>query len=680
MTGSFDMRIQIFTLFSMLFLLGSVANAQEEDPCGKINKKAAKTFEEAIGNYYQAQKFASAPSAADSYYKEANKLLLEVKEIDPEYAPTYYFLGCVNVFKKENNLELAEKHFKKAIDLCPDGLHDAYFQLGKIYFGQEKTDQAAVNFKAFLDKPELIEDDSVAVEAKILFDWSMEAVNLMNNPVPFDPVLVPGISSADDDYLVIISPDNEKAFYTRYLEFIDTRSSVPDDAQRKEFFYVSERKKQGVKAISELPFDNGEKMPAPFNSGKNEGGATITIDNKEMILTICAMPDKNNYRNCDLYYTKYAYGEWSDLIPLDAINRPDSWESQPSISSDGKTLYFASNRKGGSGRCDIYTSTRDESGSWSAPKNLGKAVNSKGDDKSPFIHTDSQTLYFSSDGRPGMGSFDIYYTRKKDDGEWEKPTNIGYPINTRYDDVGFFVSTDGKYGYFGSNNQSQGLGGYDFYSFALYAEARPEKVLFIKGTVTNNTDDAPIEAKVEIKNVETKEVMAVPVDVETGDYVAAMSFESDYVLTVKKPDFVYESTYISKEDTTFSAPVEVNVELEPVELGKAYRMKDIYYESNSADLTQESKKVLDEFLDFLVENPNIEVKIQGHTDNIGGEVANMTLSENRAHSVYNYLVSKGVSSSRLSYKGFGETKPVDTNDTEVGRAMNRRTEFLVTGM
>ncbi|HPS83784.1 MAG TPA: OmpA family protein [Bacteroidales bacterium] len=677
------MKYLKITFLTFLILSVSALSAQDEEPCGKVSKKVSKQFEEAMSNYGQAQKMvAKLPASADRYYLEANRLLKEVIDVDAEFAPAYYYLGCINVFKKDNNLTAAEKYFKKAIELCPDGMHDAYFQLGKIYFGLDKYDQAELNLKKYLDKPEEITDDSIQMEAKGMYDWAKTAMELLSKPVSFNPTIVPGISSKFDEYLVIISPDNEKAFYTRRIEERNVNSWA-SEMEFKEKFFVSNRKPQPGKQLSEIPFDAGQAMPDPFNMNLNEGGATVTIDNKELIYTICHMPEQNSqdqYMNCDLYYTRFEFGGWSDIIPLDAVNTKDNWESQPSISSDGKTLYFISDRPGGIGGYDIYTSTRDENGNWSAPQNMGKTINSKGNDKSPFIHTDSQTLYFSSEGRPGMGGYDIYYARMDDNGTWQKPVNIGYPINSKYDDVGFFVSTDGKYGYFGSNNMSDGLGGWDFYSFELYEEARPEKVLFVKGTVKNEQDDKPVEAKIEIKNLTTREIKEIPIDQETGEYVAAIKFESDFMLTVKKPDFVYESTYISKEDTSFAEPTSVNVDLEPVQLGKAYRMKDIYYESSSADLTAESKKVLDEFTEFLLENPNIKVKIQGHTDDVGSDAFNLTLSENRAHSVYNYLVSKGISSSRLCYKGYGETQPVDTNDTEAGRAMNRRTEFLVTGM
>lgn len=676
------MRLSFILLIFLSFTIALPTMAQN-DVCGKLNKKVEKTYEEALMNYGQAMALVANPDRADYYFKQSNMLLKEVIETAPDYAPAYYYLGCINLFKKENSLTFAEKYLLKTVELCPEGMHDSYFQLGKLYFGMNQMGLASQNLKKFLDKPDQIEDDSLMVEAKTLYKWASTAETLMKNPVLFNPKLVPGISSKFDEYLVFITPDNEKAFYTRRTEERDSHSAWASDLKYKEKFFVSNRNPINGKALSEIPFDNGAPMPLPFNVDQNEGGATVTIDNSELIYTVCRYKDAkdpNSYFNCDLFYSKYEFGGWSDIVPLDNVNSPDNWETQPSISSDGKTLFFISDRPGGRGGYDVYTSTRDESGTWSIPMNMGAQVNSKGNEKSPFIHTDSQTLYFSSSGRPGMGGYDIYYTRKSDKGEWQEPTNIGYPINSQFDDVGFFVSTDGKYGYFGSNKYESGAGGWDFYSFELYEEARPEKVLFIKGTVKNENDSQPLQAKVEIKNMETKEIKQIPVDLETGNYVAAMRFSSDYVLTVKQPDFVYESTYISMDDTTFDEPANVDVDLQPVELGKAYRMKDIYYESNSAELTPDSKKVLDEFIEFLTENPRIKVSIQGHTDNLGSDASNLQLSNNRAKSVYEYLILKGISSSRLSYKGFGESVPVSENDTEVGRALNRRTEFLVTGM
>ena len=277
----------------------------------------------------------------------------------------------------------------------------------------------------------------------------------------------------------------------------------------------------------------------------------------------------------------------------------------------------------------------------------------------------------------GVGGYDVFYTKLGENGTWQKPKNIGYPINSPEDEVGFFVGTDGAQGFFASNKYN-GIGGWDLYSFDLYDGARPEKVLFIRGNVKSEYSTEPLRARIELKNMETKKISEIPMDSLTGNYVAVAPFNSDYIMTVKKTDHVYESKYISKFDSLFQLPTQLDVEMKPIELNKSYRINDIYFPFNSFEMQPESKAVLDQLIDFLNENPSISIQIQGHTDNIGNDASNLKLSEQRAESVYQYLVEKGIEKIRLTYKGFGKSVPVASNDNEEGRAKNRRTVFVIT--
>ena len=316
-------------------------------------------------------------------------------------------------------------------------------------------------------------------------------------------------------------------------------------------------------------------------------------------------------------------------------------------------------------------------GEWSKAINLGTAINTKGNEKSPFIHSDSQTLYFSSDGIMGMGGYDIFFSRLGDDDEWSKPTNIGYPISSVDDEVGFFVSTDGKFGYFASNKYN-GTGSWDLYFFELYKEAQPERVLFIKGELKNENTREPVKARIELKNAVTKKVTNIPVDSITGAYAAVVLFRNDYVLTVKKEGYAYESKYISNKDTVYDKPVKIDVDIKPIEVGATYRLNDIYFATASYELTPESKMIIDGFIEFLSETPGIKVSIHGHTDDVGNDEDNLVLSHSRAKSVYDYLIEFGINKLRLKYKGFGESKPLASNKTWGGRAKNRRTVFVIT--
>jgi len=286
-------------------------------------------------------------------------------------------------------------------------------------------------------------------------------------------------------------------------------------------------------------------------------------------------------------------------------------------------------------------------------------------------------LYFSSDSLPGLGGYDIFMSRLGEDGKWSTPVNLGYPINTASDEVGFFVSTDGKTGYF-SSNKLQGVGGFDIYSFDLYPGARPDRVYLQKGTIKADNVDEPVSASIEIKNTVTRQITKIAVDSVTGKYAFVVNFDHDLLMTVKKDDYAFESQYISTKDSGNNKPVKENIVLQEIKVGGQYPLHDILFATNSYEINDTIKVVLDNFAEFLTENPKLHVDINGHTDNVGDHQSNLTLSENRARTVFEYLVSRDINRSRLQYKGFGETKPVASNDTEAGRAKNRRTVFVVT--
>jgi outer membrane protein OmpA-like peptidoglycan-associated protein/tetratricopeptide (TPR) repeat protein len=656
---------RLFILFTCLFL--SIHIYCQENNCLSITKsKQQEQLEIAINkiNHGINSKFVESQKL---YFSEATDILRSLNDKE-EYPIVNYYLALTYIYKPDNNFTLAEQYLKKVIDACPDDIPEAYFHLGKLAYTTNQKCDAINYFKKFLTYQG--DFDTLFAEAKMLMKWSEEICKLINNPVPFNPRLVKGISSQLDDYLVSLSPDNEIAYYTRKTKDYQI-SGYKSEPAFQEKFYFSYR-------ISDNVFDNGKEMPYPFNRNENEGGATITGNNKELIYTVCKMvTSPRQYYNCDLYSSKNIKGYWTDIVPLERVNRPDTWESMPSVTADGKELYFVSNRSGGVGGYDIYKSIKDENGEWSEPINIGKPINTSGDEKSPFIHTDTRTLYFSSNGRPGIGGYDIYYVKLNDNNEKTDVKNIGYPINTENDEVGFIVSIDGKYGYFSSNNiKNESLGGMDFYYFSLYNEAKPEEVILVKGNLKSEDTTKPIKATVQIKSLESKRVTFIPVD-EDGDYVASLLKNEDYLLTIKGEDIVYQSTYVAAKDSITAPVIKLEMEVQPIEVGMHYRLHNIYFAFNSADILSSSQKVLDEFIVFLNDHPTMTISIEGHTDNVGSDEFNLILSENRAKAVYNYLVNNGIDANRLQYKGFGKTNPIATNETEEGRAMNRRTEFVI---
>ncbi|MBN3035851.1 MAG: OmpA family protein [Bacteroidales bacterium] len=644
----------------VLLLMGIVcmASGQEQTPCPQNwSKRSEKQYQKAVNDYRQRR------------FSEAIRSLSQLTESEPEFVDAFFLLGLIYTHDSRLNVNAARRYFERVIQLCPEYDPYAYYHLSRIYYGAREYGQAFESISRFLDDVDRIRSDDDYDEAIRLLEYSRFYDEMLNNPVPFEPKAVPGISTDLDEYLPIISPDNEQAFFTRKFRLMPGRDDLVPRVRYQERFMHSNHSNGG--------FAPGNEMPFPFNRYEDEGGATITIDNRQLFYTVCQYNKGHTYYNCDICSSSYNDGVWEEITNLgDTVNREDSWESQPSITSDGKTLYFVSDRPGGAGGYDIYRTTREENGSWSMPENLGPPVNTPGNEKSPFIHTDSQTLYFSSDGLMGLGGYDIFYSRRKNDGTWSDPVNIGYPINSYDDDVGFFVSTDGHYGYFASN-KFEGMGGWDLYYFELYEKARPEKVLFLKGKVSYVSTRELKNTRIELKNVETRKITQVPVDTVTGEYVAAVLFRNDYIMTVKKRGFVFETHYLSRIDPRYSEPARINLALKPIEIDEPYRLNDIYFGFNSFELTDESKMVLDEFFEFLAANSTFKVAIHGHTDNVGSDEDNMVLSKNRARSVLEYLVFLGLDRSRLDFRGFGESIPIASNETEEGRALNRRTEFVI---
>lgn len=652
--------LRLFFFFLLLIFYPDTSGAQNDNPCPEPeNKKAVKLFQQGVDK----KKYD---------IKERQKFLTEATELEPEYGAAIFELAWLNIKVAKSNqssYKSQEPALLKAISLCPEYNPIAYFYLANIYYSTEKYKDAMKQLKDFMKRAEGPKFAGDYERAEEMYENAEFNVRIFDNPVPFSPVALNNISTSNDEYLAILSPDNEQMFFTRKT-MENSRDFAWDVQTPKETFTVSKR--------INSEFTQGEPLPQPFNRSNNNGGATITIDSKTMYFTICA-PDAAKYLNCDIYTSTWDGFLWSEPVNLGPnVNLKNSFDAQPTISSDGKTLIFASYREGGFGGIDIYKSEKDATGVWSKAINLGPVVNTAGNEKTPFIHSDSQTLYFSSDGHKGVGGFDIFLTRKNDAGIWLKPVNIGFPINSREDEHGFFASLDGNYGYFASNKINK-KGNLDIYSFELHKEAQPEKVLFVKGKLDEPVEGNHAKTKLELKNISTKEITEVEVDSTTGEYAAVVTLKKpdNFMFTVKKEDYAFSSKLITPMDSIIRKPVKIDLEFKPLEVGEAYTINDITYKTNSAGITEESKLVIDELVNYLVENPKIKIGIQGHTDNIGDEKKNLALSSDRAFSVYEYIVDKGIDSKRITFKGFGETKPIDSNDNERGRMKNRRTEFII---
>jgi len=673
----------------LLIFIPLVITGQElsDNPCIAVNnKRALKYFRQALDYLKTGQN------------KEGYRLLMEAIKTEPEFPDAYYQLAQINLKKAQAAMydinevrnsdryyHKAERFFLKTIKYCSK-LDDyrSYYYLG-IYYYQIKNLRKTLDFLRFYLAHQTSAKD-LKQNAQAIINKIGNAARLIENPVPFNPEKLAGICTSADEFLPLISPDGEFAFFTRrYPKFIK-------ETQTKRFVdeFTFSKRQNPLTQSYEL-FDKGTPMPSPFNkTGIDQGAASITIDNKHLYITICQFVKGKNgkpYKNCDIYVSDFENGQWSPLKNLGPnINGQYTWESQPSISADGKTLYFASARPGNIGfseknpNIDIYVSTLNQDNTWTKAKNLGNEINTRYNEKSPFIHTDSQTLYFSSDNKNGMGGYDIYFSQLQPNGHWSKPKNIGYPINTEGDDLGFIVSTNGEKAYF-SSNRINDSNGWDIYSFELYQDARPHKVLFAKGKLVDDSGQVLTDAAIEIKSVNTNRTITGMVDKETGNYAIAVATEKDdkYLLTIKKKNYAFTSTFIDpKKITNINIPIKIDMTMKPIRIGETVEIKDIHFATNSANFDKSSLFILDNFIDFLQENKNITIGIQGHTDNIGDPKSNLILSQKRADAVKDYLILMGIKPSRIVFsKGYGSTKPIAPNTTSTGRAKNRRTEFVI---
>lgn len=680
-------RYFYFTIAVLCFTFSTTTIAQVEDEsCLPPKKKIIKTIEK----------------AKKAEPQEASMLFKEAIEADEDNAMAYYEFAMyaynrgIDYYEKspnpklgDKNMEIAEELFEKTIERCSDYHANCYYYLGLINYTFNRQEEAIKYFKAFkeFDHSEISrfsEDREKRLKdvQEVIVKYE-EEVEFKENEVPFNPRIVKNVSTTRDEFFPMISPDNEIMFYTRRVD----RSAKGDltTTMREEFTWSKRKNMHGE-------FDSGKPLSHPFNDGTFDsyGAATLSVDNKEMI--ICGCKDEKvrgqQYRNCDLYVTYYERtGEggndyvWKELENLgEGINTADGWEGQPTLSSDGNTLYYTANRPSTKDN-DIFISDRLEDGTWGPARPFAE-INTPGKDKSPFFHQDSETFYFVSSvskERNGVGGTDIFYMRKQPDGNWSKPKNIGYPINSEDDEIGLFVSTDGKEAFFSSKKR----GVWNIYSFELYEEARPKSVVVVKGKLEDNEGLPVVDAEIEITYENSEEIQKVRVNGNDGKYAAVVNTEEkqDVMINVKKEGHAFDSQIIDKDVLAIGETVRSkDMEVREIEVGKPYTINDILYETASAELSSRSKFILKQFGRFLKENENITILIQGHTDDEGDPQKNLILSERRAESVEDYLISLGISKKRLDAKGYGQTQPKVPNTSSKNKAKNRRTDFVIQKM
>ena len=578
---------------------------------------------------------------------------------------------------------IAEGSWKRLTKRCPGYKPDLLFFIATLAIEAGRPEEA----ERYLEQWFLRNDRELGYEKEaenMLAELNLKETFLAN-PVPFNPQPARNLNTRWDEYLAALTPDGSSIYFTRRSKKKNKYDGPGAQLRSVEEFSnaVSTGERQGMPT-----FEEGTALEAPFNTQYNEGGPSITADNRFMVFTICERNPKTGAQNCDLYYTTYEFGVWNGIRPMpEEINRPGSWESQPSISPNGDILYFTSDRKGGYGGLDLYRSIRDANGNWGVPENLGAAVNTKKNEKSPFIHPDSESLYFASDGHPGMGGYDLFKIQiAQGSAQWGKPTNLGYPINTESDEIGMMVTLDGQKAYFASNKINQ-ANGWDIYFFDLYEAVQPEEVVLVRGQLKIDQFASDEDPKVLLKNSVTGENQQLQLSRDDNSFTAVVKKEEAPQILIqveaKKAAFSAAPLRLSpnfEDEGLHKNEVSIELEHKDLESGEAYPIPHILFETASDRLDAQSEILIASFAEYLLVAPRLRVQIQGHTDNVGDAGANLDLSQRRAKRVAETIIALGVSSSRITYRGYGEKRPVASNDSEAGRAQNRRTVFVVTAL
>ncbi len=664
----------------------SVFSQEEAEACMPPSKKVMKLIEAGAN--------AQSPQAAVDYFKKAIEMDEENATAYYEYAMYAYTSGVSNYetypdpSRGDRSFKKAEEMFLATLDLCSDFHANCSYYLGVINYTQQDMPSAMKWFKEFKKYKHSDTDRYPSDFTKKLADVNEvlakyeDDQKILSEEVPFEPRIVQRVSTKNNEYFPMISPDNELMFFTRKLDrknLGDIQSNIVEE------FTIAER--EGMSG----PFTEGLPVANPFNDGSfaSYGAATMSVDNKEMILCACNPIDVSGqkYMNCDLYSTTYERTgkggndyQWTPLKNLgDKINDPHRWDAQPSLSADGNTLYYTVNGPYTRNN-DIFIVERNEDGTWGEARPFDE-INTDGKDKSPFLHQDSETLYFVSEcskDRKGVGGLDIFYTRKEN-GTWTEPKNIGYPINTKADELGLFVSIDGQLAYYSSTVR----GDWNIYAFELYEEARPQKVAILKGELKDENGEGVKDATIEVLYEGSDEVTKVKVNGNDGKYAAIVKQNTpgDVMVTVKKDGHAFDAKVIKKEEVAENVAIRgKDLDVRELKMGEAYTINEILYNTSSSLMNSRSKFILKGFARFLNENTSITVAIQGHTDDVGDDAQNLKLSDDRANGVRDYLISLGVDASRLTAQGYGETMPKVPNTSAANRAKNRRTDFVIEGM
>jgi len=597
-------------------------------------------------------------------YKQAIPILEKTVSVSPENQDAVYYLA--SSYRNTNEPNKALERFKSLEKLNPNYDPWFYLEAGMAAKAAYQWNEAVRLLSEFKKRyTHTAKSARAQHRADYLIHYAQQAILLAAQPATMpEPVALPfPVNSPQGDYLPMLDPTGNKLYFTsKRLGGFSKEDEGTTEGDEDLYFTI---RTNGNWSTPQL-------LPEPLNSAGNDGAASFSADGQLMIFGACGRED--GVGSCDLYFSVLEGAQWSKPKNLGNVVNSEEWDAQSTLSADGSKILFSSDRKGGYGGEDLYMVERNPFGEWGVPSNLGPTINTPFSELSPFLSQDGKTLYFSSTGHPGLGGADIFKS-VFENGKWSTPVNLGKPLNTTGDDRYFTTGGSGEKGYFSSSGNNQT---FKIYEIEIPEEMRPQPSIVVEGIVTNAKTKSPVGAYVMVEDINTGELIAVnKSNSVTGKYLIVLPAGRTYSVSANKESFFFYSQRIDVPITSVFQEINKNIQLNPIEKGAKVILNNIFFETGKAALTNQSKLELQKAIDLMKKNPSMIVEIGGHTDNVGEDALNMKLSHDRAKSVRDYLVNAGVASGRLQAKGYGKLNPVADNSTEEGRQANRRTEFVI---
>ncbi len=606
--------------------------------------------------------------------KKARKKLLEARSLVSEYqfedaleeiddaiddAPSFIdaWLFKADILNQMSRREEALACYEKAQTMDPPYFLDLFH--GRQLYNMQRYEECIPFLESYKAAPRA--SSKYIKEANETIESAKFAIESLKSTVPYNPInLGPLVNTEQMEYFPSISADGKTLVFThRKLE---------GEKLDEDFWYTS---RDSVNAN----WSQARIIPGRLNSPGNEGAQSISSDGKIIFFAACERPDGAG--SCDIYASfLQKNGMWTKAVNLGPAINSSMWESQPSISSDSKTLYFVRGRSGSDPDMNIFYSEYLK-GRWTKAQPVPGEINTAKQETSPFIHFDNEHLYFSSSGHPGMGDLDFFVSERDQEGKWAKPKNLGHPINTPFQEFSLIVAPDGRTGYFSSDALKDGFGRLDLYEFQLPLDAQASAIAYLKGKVINIETRAPVPSSLDFFNLEDSTKLLSRATNKEAEFYAVLPVGSDYGLSIAEPGYLFFSRNFALSSENRKEALELLLELEPIKAGQSVTLENVFFDYDSYEISKRSDQEIAKVFQFLKLNPNLKVSLEGHTDNQGTELHNKELSANRAKAVKARLIKLGIPASRLSSAGFGASKPVASNESAQGRSKNRRTELRI---